>query len=166
MPFYRQGRAESRLQSEIIEPARARSVGEIWLLGISLGGMGAILHEHEYPGAVDGILLLSPFLGGRRIQDEIRSAGSLDKWNPGPVQKLGSDTFERELWRTIRQWGNDDSRRNAVWLAYGDVEAFRESNELMSQALPAGNVRMLPGDHDWKLWTSATTVLLEAAGAK
>ena len=163
LPFYRQGRAESRLQNEIIAPARARGVREIWLLGISLGGMGAILHEHEYPGGVDGIILLSPYLGGRRIQDEIRSSGSLAKWNPGPEDKLGPDTFERELWRTIQQWRNDPGRRSTVWLAYGEDEAFRESNELMGQALPASNVLMLPGGHDWKLWQPATTALLEAA---
>ncbi|WP_423930858.1 alpha/beta hydrolase [Dokdonella sp.] len=166
LPFYRQGLAASRLQSEIIEPARARGVGEIWLLGISLGGMGAILHEHEYPGEVEGILLLSPFLGGRRIQDEIRSAGSLANWEPGPVQPLGPDTFERELWRTIQQWNNDPMRKKTVWLAYGEDEAFRESNELLGQALPPDNVRMLPGDHDWKLWTPATAALLQPARNK
>ncbi|MEZ5462348.1 alpha/beta hydrolase [Dokdonella sp.] len=163
LPFYRQGLAASRLQTEIIEPARSRGVSEIWLLGISLGGMGAILHEHEYPGTVDGIVLLSPYLGGRLVQDEIRSAGSIADWNPGPVQPLGPDTFERELWRTIQQWNNDASRRNAVWLAYGEHEDFRESNELMGQALPASNVRMLPGGHDWNLWLPATTMLLETA---
>jgi hypothetical protein len=163
LPFYRQGVAASRLQSEIIEPARSRGVSEVWLLGISLGGMGAILHEHEYPGTVDGVVLLSPYLGGRRVQDEIRSESSLANWNPGPVQPLGHDTFERELWRTIQQWNNDARRKNAVWLAYGEDEAFRESNELLGQALPAGNVRMLPGGHDWALWTPATTALLQAA---
>lgn len=167
MPFYRQGRASSRLHDEIIEPARQRGYTEVWLVGISLGGMGAILYEHDYPGDASGILLLSPYLGEAALQDEIRAAGGLANWTPGPRQTLGPDTFERELWRTLKQWQEDPVRARAIWLGYGTEEPFRVPIALMLPALPTGHVLPMPGRHDWNLWIPAASALLErAAGSR
>lgn len=163
MPFYKEGHAARRLHDEIIAPARARSDHPIWIAGISLGGMGAVLYEHEYPDQVAGMLLLSPYLGENAIHDEIRASGGLAQWNPGPPQALGSDTFEHELWRTLKGWSNDPARVRSVWLAYGDREPFRVPIELMSGELLADHVLMLPGKHDWTLWTPALSALLERA---
>ncbi len=163
MPFYKEGHAAQRLHDEIIEPARARSHQPIWIAGISLGGMGALLYEHDYPDQVAGVLLLSPYLGEKAIHDEIRAAGGLAQWNPGPPQALGPDTFQHELWRTLKGWSNDPARVRSVWLAYGDREPFRVPIELMSGQLPPEHVLMLPGQHDWALWNPAMRALLERA---
>ncbi|MEP7042578.1 MAG: alpha/beta hydrolase-fold protein [Dokdonella sp.] len=163
MPFYRQGRAAQRLHDEIIEPARARTRKPIWVAGISLGGMGAVLYERDYPDRLDGILLLSPYLGEDAIQDEIRAAGGLASWNPGPPRPMGPDTFQRELWRTLKACSSDPARVRSVWLAYGEGEPFRVPIELMSGQLPADHVILLPGKHDWDLWNPALRALLERA---
>ena len=163
MPFYRQGQAAKRLHDEIIAPARGNGHREIWLLGISLGGMGAVLYEREYPGQIDGMLLLSPYLGEKTIQDEVRNAGGLGNWNPGPLQPIGAGTFQRELWRTLKDLSAKPQRARAFWLAYGADEPFRAPIELMSPILPEGQVLMLPGRHDWSLWSPAASVLLERA---
>ena len=44
---------------------------KLWLAGISLGGMGALLYAKAHPGTVEGIILLSPYLGARGIVDEV-----------------------------------------------------------------------------------------------
>jgi pimeloyl-ACP methyl ester carboxylesterase len=128
-----------------------------------MGGMGAILYEHEYPGQIDGFVLLSPYLGDDELHAEIRSAGGLERWSPGSPQALSSDTFQRELWRTLKAWQADPQRARAVWLAYGADEPYRIPIELMSPALPADHVFRQPGQHDWTLWTTATPRLLEQA---
>ncbi len=161
MPFYRQGQAATRLHDEIIAPAGNGRERKIWLMGISLGGMGALLYEHEYPGEIDGTLLLSPYLGDDTIHDEIRRAGGLQAWNPGPAQVLNSDTFQHELWRTLKNLSVDPQRARAFWLGYGADEPFRAPIELMSPTLPPENVVMLPGRHNWALWTPLSNVLLE-----
>ncbi|MEO7431227.1 MAG: alpha/beta hydrolase-fold protein [Dokdonella sp.] len=160
MPFYRQGHATQRLHDEVIEPVRARHRGQIWIAGISLGGMGAVLYEREYPGQIDGLLLFSPYLGDDPIQNEIRSAGGLASWNAGPPQAVSSETFQHELWRTLKRWSDEPERARTVWLAYGDNEPFRVPIELMSPQLSADHVMMLPGRHDWSLWTPAIGKLL------
>ena len=165
MPFYAQGRASARLHDEIIEPQRQRGDRQIWLMGISLGGMGAILYEHDYPGTVDGILLLSPYLGDSGLHDEIRKAGGLANWMPGPRQALGPDTFQRELWRTLKDWQENPVRAQAVWLTYGTEEPFRIPIQLMAPALPLDHVVPLAGHHDWAQWIPAARTLLERASA-
>ena len=163
MPFYRQGRAIQRLHDEIIVPARRPAYREVWLVGISLGGMGALLYDQQYPEQMDGLLLLSPYLGDDAIHREIRNAGGLAAWQPGPPEPVGPDTFQRELWRSLKSWSQRPQRTQSVWLAYGADEPFRHSIEMMAPLLPPDHVIVLPGKHNWVLWTSALGPLLDRA---
>lgn len=163
MPFYLQGQATRRLHDEVLQPARARHYDQVWLAGISLGGMGALEYDQAYPGEVDGLLLISPYLGDRPLYREIEKAGGLACWQPGPVQPLGPETFQRELWRGLQQWRVHSARTRLVWLAYGDKERFRDRIGLLATLLPPGHVVKLPGHHNWTLWHPAMQALLERA---
>ena len=166
MPWYRAGLATTRLHDEVIAPLQARGDRQVWLAGISLGGLGSLLYDEAYPGQVQGMLLLSPYLGDATIQDEIRTAGGLSKWQPGPVQPIAPATFQRELWRYLKHWSTDPARTQTVWLAYGAGERFRDAIELMSPSLPVDHVFMLSGHHNWKLWKPALRKLLHAAASQ
>ena len=163
MPYYTGGVASKRLHDEVIAPLKVRGYRQIWLAGISLGGMGALLYDHDYPGDVDGLLLLSPYLGKDDVQREIRDAGGVAAWNPGPEQPVGPKTFTRVLWRSIKQWSDNPARQKSVWLVYGENERLRQPIELMSAQLPPAHVLMLPGHHNWTLWDLAMPRLLRAA---
>lgn len=165
LPFYRQGRAPQRLHDEVIAPALARDKRTLWLAGVSLGGMGALLYDRAYPGQAHGLLLLSPYLGDAAIHRKIRAAGGLRAWQPGPPQPMTPDTFQHELWRSIRRWRHRPERTCTVWVAYGASERFRKPIELMTPLLPPDHVLMLPGHHNWTLWTPALEALLERADA-
>lgn len=162
MPFYRQGLATQRLHDELLAPARDR-YGEVWVVGISLGGLGALLYDRAYPGTIDGILLISPYLGDKPLYREIQAAGGLARWQPGPARPIGAENFRRELWRSIRQWAEHPQRANSVWVAYGDRERFRDRIRLLAGQLPPDHVFELPGHHNWTLWRPAVQTLLEHA---
>jgi pimeloyl-ACP methyl ester carboxylesterase len=163
MAYYQGGVATRRLHDEVIAPLQKQGHVQVWLAGISMGGMGVLMYDRDYPGQVDGMLLLSPYLGEAEVPREIRAAGGLAAWQPGPVQPAGPATYTRELWRYLRQWSADPARTRSVWLAYGADERLRAPIELMSPQLPAGHVHMLPGHHDWTLWRVALGELLRAA---
>jgi pimeloyl-ACP methyl ester carboxylesterase len=163
MLFYTTGVAMRRLHDEVMVPLEHHGYRQVWLAGISMGGMGTLMYDHDYPGEVDGMLLLSPYLGESDIPREIRAAGGLAAWNPGPPKPLGPATYSRELWRSIKQWSKNPARTQGIWLAYGSDERLRAPIELMSPQLPASHVRMLPGNHNWKLWKPAMGELLRAA---
>ncbi|MEO6800897.1 MAG: alpha/beta hydrolase [Rhodanobacter sp.] len=165
MPWYRAGLATARLHDEVIAPLQAQGHRQVWLAGISLGGFGTLLYDRAYPGQVDGMLLLSPYLGDAAIQREIRADGGLAAWKAGAPQPIGPGNFQRELWRYLQHWSTHPARTQTIWLAYGASERFRAAIELMSPTLPAGHVFMLSGHHDWTLWTPALSKLLMAVDA-
>jgi len=163
MPFYLQGHAAQRLHDEVIAPARKRHDAQVWLAGISLGGMGALMYDRLYPGRIDGLLLISPYLGDKPIYREIQAAGGLAHWQPGPVQPFRPDTYQRELWRSIQQWSDNPARTRSVWVAYGDKERFRDRIALLATQLPPEHVFELHGHHNWTLWAPAAQTLLTHA---
>ena len=163
MADYRQGQAIPRLHDEVIAPARKRGYAQIWLGGASLGGMGTLLYDTQYPGEIDGLLLFAPYLGERAILDEIAAAGGVAQWNPGPPQPLGPDTWQHELWRHIKTLSNDPARMRHVWLAYGAQDSLRDAIALMVPLLPRDHVLVRPGGHRWSVWTPAMRELLQAA---
>lgn len=163
MPFYREGLAPQRLHDEVIEPARRRAYRQVWLAGISLGGMGALLYDRDYPDQIDGLLLLSPYLGEHAIHQQISDAGGLAAWDAGPPQVIGPKTFQTELWRYLKGWSTRPQRAQSTWIAYGADESFRQPIEMITPMLPADHVIMLPGKHNWALWRQAMAELLQRA---
>ena len=75
----------NRLREDVIGPARSGGYSTIWLVGISLGGLGAGLYTGHYPGDVASLVLLAPFLGEAPIIEEIAAAGGVRTWNPGEM---------------------------------------------------------------------------------
>jgi pimeloyl-ACP methyl ester carboxylesterase len=101
--YYLNASIADRLQAEIIQPARRLGYREIWLVGVSMGGLGAFLHEREYPGEVKGLILLAPFLGDiLKLFAEIDAAGGAIAWareQPAAAAHGSKAEFQRELWR-------------------------------------------------------------------
>lgn len=160
LPFYKQGHAAQRVHDDVI--ARYRKKHQtLWLAGISLGGMGVLLYDRQFPGDAAGMLLMSPYLGDDAIRERIRAAGGLAQWNPGPKQKINADNFQHELWRYLQDWRNHPQRTRTTWLAYGADERFRKPIEMVTPMLPPDHVIMLPGSHNWKLWNHAFPALLQ-----
>lgn len=163
MPFYREGRAARRLHDEVIAPATTRRYEQVWLAGISLGGLGALMYDLAYPGQIDGMMLISPYLGDKALYREIQASGGLDRWQPGPEQPLSARTYQRELWRYIQHWSDAPERTRSIWVAYGDKERFGDRIALLAAQLPPGHAFELPGHHNWTLWQPAARTLLEHA---
>ncbi len=165
MPYYLDRSATRRLHDEVLMPARRRAYTEIWLVGASLGGMGAILYERDYPGQVDGMLLLAPYLGERAVHDQIRAAGGVAGWAPGAHSADSPDGWQRELWKHLKTWTREPDRARDVWLAYGDGDYLRDSMPLLEQVLPAEQVVVAPGRHAWSTWTPLAERVLRSIDA-
>jgi pimeloyl-ACP methyl ester carboxylesterase len=164
--YYMQGRAPQRLHDEVIAPVRARGYREIWLGGASMGGMGTLMYERAYPGEMNGLVLLAPYVGDRDLLEEIRDAGGVAQWNPGPVQEVNRKTWQRELWRHLQTWSRDPKQAQRVWLAYGDKDRLREAMPQLTSLLPPGQVLVRDGGHTWTVWSPAAGEILRRAGQK
>ena len=86
-----------RLWEDVVLPARARGYRRLFVVGISLGGLGALSLAQEHPDAVAGTFVLAPYLGEPALTREIEAAGGLARWGGGP-----SERDFRGVWSFLR----------------------------------------------------------------
>lgn len=164
LSYYMSGTAERRLHDEVVAPMRARGYREVWLVGASMGGMGALMFDRRYPGTIDGMVLLAPYLGDRALLRDIADAGGVARWNPGPVPAtVDADNFQVELWRHIKGWSVDPAKARNVWLAYGDGDRLRKAMPLLVPVLRPEQVSVRDGGHTWTVWSPAARDALRQA---
>jgi pimeloyl-ACP methyl ester carboxylesterase len=147
--YYARRTALERLRKDVIAPAREAGYEKIWLVGISLGGLGASLYAAEHGADVQGLVLLAPFLGGPRIVREIAGAGGLGAWKP---DERTEDDYQRRLWQWAKRYSKESEKLPALFIGYGEGEPFAPANRLLAQALPVECVLTVPGGHDWRTW--------------
>jgi pimeloyl-ACP methyl ester carboxylesterase len=124
--YYEPGFFETRLKEDIIDPARRQGYQKIWLAGFSMGGLGSLIYLRSHPQDVDGVLLVSPFLGWPGIHREIRRAGGIDRWTKTADDP---DDWERMIWSWIKQ--HDFSADPPIWLGYGNGDMITAAGPAM-----------------------------------
>lgn len=143
-----------RLSESVLAPARHRGYQSIWLVGISIGGFGALTHELLQPGLVEGIVVLAPYLGRRPLGAEIHKAGGLRVWQkpegPPPDQEI-----DRKLWPFLQRYVSPETAAEMppLYLGYGLADRFAPNHRLLADALPEGHVFTTEGGHDWPQWS-------------
>jgi len=140
----------TRLHEDVIAPARTRGQ-DVWLVGISLGGLGALAYTREHPVAVKGLVLLSPYLGEDDVIREVQAAGGLAAWTP---QGSPDETDFRSLWMFLKRVGAREPGLPPVWLGYGTREPFAVPDGLLAAVLPPDRVVTARGHHTWRTWRS------------
>jgi pimeloyl-ACP methyl ester carboxylesterase len=136
-----------RIRHELVLPARAVGCQSIWLCGISLGGFIGLSFAERYTSEIDGLCLLAPYLGNHMVIGEIERANGIESWQPG---ELAADDDERRVWRFIQ---SRPSQRVSVHLGYGREDRFANSHRLMATALATEDTRVIPGGHEWPVWS-------------
>jgi pimeloyl-ACP methyl ester carboxylesterase len=136
-----------RLRHELVLPARALGCVRIWICGISLGGFISLAYAERYPSEIDGLCLLAPYLGNHIVTGEIQRANGVAAWQPG---ELAPDDDERRVWRFIK---SHHTQPAAVHLGFGREDRFAESHRMMAAVLNPESVRVVPGGHDWPVWS-------------
>jgi len=137
-----------RLEADVIVPARAKGYRRILLVGVSLGGLGALLHERDFPGSVDGLVVLAPYLGREgSLFKQIAAAGGPQAWAVG--RDLSAGEVEEQIWAFL---GSRSQLLPPTWLSYGRGDDFAGGHNMLARLLPAVRVRSIEGGHDWPTW--------------
>jgi pimeloyl-ACP methyl ester carboxylesterase len=139
-----------RLYEDIIFPAKQNGYKNIWLLGISMGGLGAVIYAKHYPGSVTGLILLAPFLGYPAMIGEISSAGGLSKWSP--TEPIDKDDYEHLIWKWLKGYTIPDMQHPRLLVGYGSEDRFAKASSLLAEIIPKDQVYMISGGHDWDTW--------------
>jgi pimeloyl-ACP methyl ester carboxylesterase len=147
--YYANGTIVERLHDDVIAPAHARGLERIWLVGISLGGLGAALYARDRPGEVDGLVMLSPYLGEDAILDEIEKAGGPRAWHPA---SLPEERDLRGLWVWLQRYGTPGIERPPLLLGFGNSDRFARGHRMLASLLPPERVLHTRGGHTWHAW--------------
>ena len=154
--YYRDRTLLARIREDIVAPARMKGYRQIWLVGISLGGLGAALYDAAYPGEVTGIGMLAPYLGEGYLLEEIERAGGLAKWRPVPV----AGDVDQEIWQQLASYADASRSDGRVFLGFGTEDRFAAINRFFGALLPSGQVVSTPGGHDWQTWRKLWDAML------
>lgn len=114
-----------RLHVDIFEPAKVLGYRNRWLVGISLGGFGALLYASRHALDVTGVVAIAPYLGGSVVQ-EIMTAGGLPNWTPATVDQ---HDYERQLWAWLKEYEKREAALPALCLAYGGTGLVRSGSQ-------------------------------------
>ena len=144
----------TRLKTDIVSPAIANGYDKIWLVGISMGGLGSLMYAREHPDEIEGIYLIAPFLGYEDIIEEITSAGGLQQWQPGEYDP--NDDWQRMFWHWLKQCSEGTKQRPVTYLGFGTEDGFNSAHQLLASQIPKDHVFRIAGGHDKetmkKLW--------------
>ena len=144
--YYQNRTLWKRLKVDVIEPAKARGYENIWLVGVSMGGLGSLLYMKENPEDIDGVLVMGPFLGDPNgIIREIENAGGVHQWEPGDYDEY--EDWQRMLWHFLKDYGNTEHRQVPLYLGMGEDDPYFDSQKLLADYLPAEQVLQVDGGH-------------------
>lgn len=164
--YYARGSIVERLREDAIAPARTQGFRDLWIVGVSMGGAGALGYAMTHPDEVSGIVLLAPYLGDRTVNAEIAAAGDVRSW--APPDSMPESDWARRAWAWVRSGHRDPSGREVpIWLGYGSADRLAPSAALLAAALPPGRVFVDEGGaHDWKCWSSIWRRMLDAGALR
>ena len=145
--------ASRRLSEEVLAPLHEQ-YPEIWLGGISLGGMLALHHAQRDASGLSGLCLIAPYPGSRLTTNTIARAGGIEAWEPDERQRL--DT-EFQVWAGVRK----GLPRLPVFMGYGKGDRFAGAMRPLAEELPDVSLHELDGGHDWSAWIPVWRRFLE-----
>jgi pimeloyl-ACP methyl ester carboxylesterase len=144
--YYLKKTIVERMWTDVLAPARQR-YKQIWILGVSMGGLGSLIVASKLPGAVDRVILLSPYLGPDSLVRDIQAAGGPARWTPTDL----SDPFQL-VWKWLQQYRQPGAPMPPMTLGFGSKESLAPGHRLLAQLLPADRVFEVEGGHNWVSW--------------
>jgi pimeloyl-ACP methyl ester carboxylesterase len=156
--YYEKKQFLARMKEDVIDPARRQGYRNIWLVGISLGGFGALWYDIENPGDLAGIVALSPYLGEEEVVAEIARAGGLKEWS---FPASGELDDQDRIWRGLKRYESRERSLGRVYLGYGLDDKFAVPDGMLAALLPPDQLFTMEGGHRWPVWRALWDLILK-----
>ena len=154
--YYRQSLVE-RLSNDILQPARNMGYRNIWVVGISLGGLGAVLFDADAPGWWDGMVLIAPFPGDNpSVLEAVRRSPSIANAELPP--EFPDDDYTAKFWHWFQDF--QANPQGPLFLAIGNDDRLYSEQVLIARDLSPDRVLEVEGNHSWPVWEELWTRLL------
>ena len=151
--YYRSGTVRERVGEDILRLAEARGYDELWLVGISMGGLGALMLAEEQAERIRGIVLLAPFMGDRPTLSRIEEAGGLAAWDaPDDPDRYDESEIYDVVWAWLQGYAAHPERMPELYVGVGTEDSLRPGVGLLAEVLPEDRAMTAPGAHKWVTW--------------
>lgn len=151
--YYTQRTLVEELRQTIVGPALAGNVERVWLMGVSIGGMGSLLYRRGHPSELEGVILMAPYIGE---WDELKQYIE----DPESVSPSDSPPW-RLLWDHLTDTIDEEP---SVTLAFGTSDRFVRQQKWMAGHLDKNRVVRSSGGHYWWVWDDLWPRALKASG--
>ena len=148
------GDALPAVLAQILRPAR-QTHRQVWLGGISLGGLLALGLAADHPDAIDGLCLIAPYPGSRLTTNAIARAGGLDAWQP-TAEQLGDPEYR------VYNWLKAPPAGLPSFVGYASEDRFADGMRAIAERFPPTARRTVPGNHDWPAWCELWEYFLDS----
>jgi pimeloyl-ACP methyl ester carboxylesterase len=151
---------------DILVPATTRGYDEIWLVGISMGGLGTLLTTQRYHRLIDGVILLAPFVGEEGTLREIEAAGGAELWRPPSSlsdEPWSQSNYTAHLWSYLRGYRTDPDGMPPLYIGWGESDRLGPADRLLGALLDEDHVFVIPGRHNWATWSPLFEQILTVA---
>jgi pimeloyl-ACP methyl ester carboxylesterase len=160
MGYYYNWTFVPRLHEDVILPARRAGYEQIWIVGISAGGIGALNYARHHPEMVSGLYVMAPFLGETAFIESVRRAGGLARWEPPTA--IAPRDYQNATWAWLKGYASTPAARPPLAIGIGMKDRFAAANHLLADVLPADRVYLTDGGHDWPAWKALWAKFLDA----
>jgi hypothetical protein len=158
--YYRDGSLPDRVYREILIPFHQQGYKHFIIVGVSLGGYGALWINHEHGVWISGMVLIAPYLGHESLITQIDAEGSVHSWR---LQLDHAPGLDEKVWIWIDDIGGPDSEKNQpLILACGLKDDYRSATELLAESYPGSHLFKYNGGHNWKTWRSLWSEIIKS----
>ena len=152
--YFRTGNLIERFQKDVLAEYRRQGYKNIILVGVSMGGFGALWLHHFYATDIAGMVVIAPYLGGDFLGDIIAS-----NFRKSLAIDEGDLEFNALAMQMIDQ--QMPSLTNKMLLAYGQQDRYANNIVQFANKLPASSVIASSGGHGWATWTPIWEIILQ-----
>ncbi len=151
LAYYNERTLVDRVGEDVIRTYQDMGYDNFIVVGISLGGVGALRLRFDFPDLVVGTVLIAPFLGGTSTIESVAAAGGLQSWRN--LQHDPNDIGE-EIWSWLGAMYDEQSQTipNTI-IAYGQNDKFAAADDYLAKSLPSSYVFKNDGKHKWVAWS-------------
>ena len=151
--YYRERIIEQRLRQDIIGPALKNGIDRVWILGISVGGLGGLVYRQNYPDDIEAVVMMAPYLGD---WDELSAYLTTP---PSAHDRLDPEFVD--IWNRLSSTVNEPPW---LTLAFADDDGFSHQHRWLAGLLGSERVASGPGGHNWNAWRKLWPEALQRSG--
>lgn len=156
--YYIARTVSDRLHEDIIR-RDGSEYARVTVVGVSMGSLGALLFESEYPGIVDQYYLIAPYLGYEKVEAEIEESGGLDLWSEQNENSKEDERWAYKLWEWIADEHPLFSKK--VKLGYGRQDRYFRGQNAFAMLISDEDVALTNGNHNYEDFTEMLSELLK-----